>query len=359
MKKRFSRKSQASTDTLILLSIVLIIIVVIVSFTFRSRQDIVVNKAASSLDTITDYSSQVAELGPGNKVKTKVEIPSIVESMGVANGEVTMVLTEGVDGTTDIHRLLKTNVVGFITRNPKPGIYDLIFESFGSGVCVYPPGKRAEYCYCFSDEANLHEFEFRNDYNEHYAELLCETNGITKPCDSDSPIRYNDLITGFKSQVLNKTDLQVVDATVTYKVINWKNETVFESSVFNYVGEGYFNLSNANYIVENSGPLNITTTAYHECYYVSEYKEKLSTTATVTVDVPYGRLVPFLLDENGRKIYQDESHYYLVDPTNSDKSHLKRGWVKSGDTFIIRTGFECLDGECVNVNASLYHSGNP
>jgi hypothetical protein len=82
----------------------------------------------------------------------------------------------------------------------------------------------------------------------------------------------------------------------------------------------------------------------------------LINTTNATLEISYGKIISFLLDKDGEMIYDDDYKYYFVNPDSEQgKGYMQSGRIKSGDVFIIRTGFRCVGGECVNVTAGLYH----
>jgi len=352
------KKSQITTEYMILLGIVLLIVVIVLFYTWKPKQDITLERAQASLKTIAEYVNDVAELGPGNLVRVKVEIPPGVEKIDFSSGQIQMYLYNH-SRDTELHEMLKANLSGCL--NVSPGVYDFIFESMGSGVCVYTPGKREKCCYCFFEGAKLEQPTFRRISNDLPQEpySICQVNGADfQRCDEAS-LEYNDIITNIGSMCVDRNSLDPTSAKVEYSVVNRNGDTVFDTISFTPDSDGLYEFESANYVIENSGWLQLTSSCIHECYYVNSRPE-LRDTVSTSVFIPYGRLVPFLFDEAGNKIYTDEFNYYVKAPQQAAMTdwHLKYGWVKKDNQFIVRTGYECVGGECVMVNASLYHGGN-
>jgi len=357
------KKSQATTDYMVLFGIILIIIVLITFYTWKPKQDIILDRAESSLNTITEYANKVAELGPGNKMQVKIEIPPGVTRIDFGDNEVNMYIFNESGRETELHKPLKTVVSGFLDGEVSPGTYDLIFESLGTGVCDFRPGMREEDCYCHFPDTELEKPVFYGMGAEYLnKELACHVDGAPDPdaCDSIS-VGYGDRLIGFRSNCRSNTGT-VITGEVEYKVTNRLGQVVYNKTSYQHDNDssgnpGYFNVTNADYTIQNSGELKLTATCYHECYYVTQ-NDELKATTEVPLTIPFGRIRTFLLDEFERKIYTDDYHYYLIDPLNNPINwHLGYGWVKTDIPFVIRTGFECVGGECINVDAALYHGG--
>jgi hypothetical protein len=138
-----------------------------------------------------------------------------------------------------------------------------IFESLGTGVCVYPPEKRDEYCYCFERSINT-ELPFFHDLDIDNNEIYCDINGETGECSQDR-IDFNTKIEGFRAKCGDESG-DNINARMVYKVENRNDEIVYEGTVMEPDEEGYYNLTGIDYEVENAGELNITASCIHECY---------------------------------------------------------------------------------------------
>jgi hypothetical protein len=318
------------------------------------------------LDNIAELANQVATLGPGNRIRTKVEIPAGVTGVSYEGGNIRMIVGED-DERVELDRRTLAGVTGFTFQDEegilKPGLYDIIVESFGANVCVYLPEMQGEYCYCLFSVDEIGSPVFYN-LDDHETEDLaepyfgCVTDAEMK-CE-DITIEYGESIQEFTSrcgylQESNYVNYERPDvARVIYNITNWQEQGVFTGTVFERDSGGHYNLSK-EYVVENSDTLRLESTCVHECYYVTG-REALKTTQTAEIFIPHGEIVPFILDQNNEKVYIDQSNYYLIDPTGPN-ANFRQGWVQSGDSFILRTGYDCIDGECINVEASLYHVG--
>lgn len=347
------RKSQASTEYMVLIGLIMLIIVVLAYYTWKPKEEVTVSRADASLANIADSVNNVAELGPGNKIKVKVDIPKGTSTLNVKGSEIVLEMFSGSNLGTVLHKGLTVNLTGFFRGNITPGTYDLIFESMGTGVCVYPAGSRSNYCRCFEGANNSGPY-FLPVNNALIIACSTDNGNLWQNCGILSPSYGTEL----PAVALNcQSEGSIVQPQVEFTITNWKGEVVFEDTVFTRT-DLYYYLDSSDYIIENSGGLNITAKCIDECYYVANDNSNLVNTTSVNITVPYGTLRPFLLNSSNDRIYTDQSNYYLVDAnSNTEKTWLRYGWVKSGDTFVIRTGYECLGGECLMVNASLYHGG--
>lgn len=147
-----------------LVGIVLALIVGFLFFVPQQTEQIGVSSADSTLTAIADHANKVAEVGGGNKFNLKIQVPSNVDSIDVNSNELVMRLGSGSDAT-EIHKQLKTKVVGFdfSDEDLAPGTYyELTFESFKNGVCIYPPGEREDYCF----DISIHLLGLSEDLND-------------------------------------------------------------------------------------------------------------------------------------------------------------------------------------------------
>ena len=355
----YKKKSQATTDYMILFGIILLIIVLITSYVWKPKQDIVIDRAESTLSTIAEYANKVAELGPGNSLELKIEIPPGVERIDFTPKGMRMYVYNDTSRATELYKPLKTVVSGFLDGKVTPGIYDIVFLSMGTGLCILQKGFQERDCKCFFEDTKLEKPKFYDLGAEYsYKNLGCHVDGASNPaaCDSIS-VNYGDKLIGFRSQCRSEDTASLIKGQVWYQVINRLGQVVYNKTEYEQ-SDGFFNLTDVNYIIQNSGELTINATCYHECYLGTQNSE-LKASIAVPLTIPFGRIRTFLVDEFERKVYTDENHYYLIDPLNNPINwHLGYGWVKTDIPFVIRTGFECVGGECINVNASLYHGGD-
>jgi hypothetical protein len=378
-KTGIMKKSQATTEYLLLLGIIILIVVLLSYYVFKPKEDITLAKSSETLDLIVDYSNKVAELGPGNKLSVKVEVPKAIESVEMRSGEINMQVFEG-EKATEFHRQLKTSITGCPLSdkdgNPVAGVYNVIFESIGNTVCMYTEGRRQECCHCFSDDITPNQPKFVDIIPN--VQIMCSYGGSQpQRCDninlSVGGYFYN--ITGLYSKCVNAYD-ENIKGHVTYTIYNRKNEVIMEESVYSSDKSGFFNLTNIKFMIENSGDVNITATCYEECYDFRDEKDLLSNMTFQPIFIQYGVVCPFLIDKNGYKVFftrgWGDPCFQLVNPPNyetsivrefplinpttgSVKDYYNLGQTKKGDQVIVRTGFECIWGECVDVNASFYH----
>lgn len=356
MNKSNKFKSQIATEYLVMMGLIIAIVIVTIAFTLRPQQDSTVAEAEKLANTIVSYANSVMALGAGNRMMVKVEIPSGISEISTEKGNLKFTLFGDTNQKTEVSQFSSVKISGFFDKNQniQPGIYDLIFESYTNGVCVYTPNNRTNYCICFTD--------VENEILDLYVNILGEdinctkNNEFTDVCNSTSlDLRYGDTITKFEA-LCKQNNRDEFDGYVVFTVTNRKNEVVYEG-ISNKKENGIMVLHD-NYLIENSGELNFTATCYQRCAYLREELNELIAQNDSISLVPFGEIRPFLIDRYGRKTYSDiTSNPYLINPTDRYKPHLAEGWVKSEDVFVVRTGYECFGGECLNVNASLWHDG--
>jgi hypothetical protein len=361
------RKSQSAIDYMMLLGLILGIVIVISVYTVRPREDIVVGKASSLMDTIADYVNHVSELGPGNRLNAKLEIPPGVELIHFGKGELNIVLNVGTAReakNTTLHRLVKSNVTGFFTSTKlSPGIYDVIFMSLAGGhVCIARPGSIDEDCYCVNPSMLTYPNLTLVDNSDYVTRTL---NDSTISAWNDTGLNYYDVITGLRARCVDNNN-DDIPAVVVFNIINWRGDVVFppnqyEGTSFYSDNNNFYNLAGISYDVRNSGNLTVQATCYHECHTVND-DPRLVSSINTSVKVPYGTIRPFVIDINGNKIYLDErpvvNFFPLRHSIRDRPSYYDLGRAQSGDQIVIRTGYECVGGECIMVNASLWHDGS-
>jgi uncharacterized protein (UPF0333 family) len=352
-----NKKSQIATEYLIMIGLILTIIIVTVAYTLRPQQESKLSETEKSISSIISTANDVMSLGAGNKIMTKIEIPSGISNIHVNNNALIFEMFNESEKITNISKLTTTKITGFFDNinNVKPGTYDLVFEAYGDGVCIYTPNNRSDYCICFSDDSSVIS---NLEVNISYQNINCTINNEkTNICNStELDLKYGDVITKFYAFCEAKGGNDF-DGYALFSVTNRKNEIVYEG--ISYKQENGIIVLEDDFVIENSGQLNITASCYQKCAYFKSNSESLNLIAhnkTISY-IPFGEIKPFLLDKNGRKIYRELSNPYLINPENSNKPHFEEGWVKSGDNFVIRVGYECSGGECLNVNSSLWHDG--
>lgn len=337
-------------ELMILLGIIMVIILTILFFSIRPTDESLTIKADSALQAITDYANQAYELGQGNSLRTKIEIPSGVRSIEYDKNGLKVYFKD-----TELHRPLKRPLVGVLAGDIEPGIYDIIMTSYNSYICSSLPNQDPnDICKC--DKPIMHTVD-RTSTGPY---VTCDVNGIEQLCDDeDNPIGYDTIITGLHSLCTNE-EAESLSGRMQYSVINRKGEVIYENTIYSSDENSYFNLSDMNYVVNYSGPLTFRATCLSECYDFGSSSEQNSdyiNISDVTVDIPYGKLITFLIDNDESLILDNTNLYFLVNPEGSSKSYYQLGRVKEHDTFIVRTGYKCVDGECINVDATLYHGG--
>jgi hypothetical protein len=357
-QKTKNKRSQAATDQLILIGLVFAIILVVSWYAFKPKEAMEINKADLALSTIAEYSSRAAYLGSGSKLQARIEIPSNIQKISYGIGHINSKILYG-GKITDLSKNVNTNVSGFafspLGKEVSPGLYSVIFEYIGSGVCIYPPEGRTEHCKCFFDAISRPEFAYINPSGSLWIE--CSKDGVTfEDCNN---LNYGSQIKSLRSKCVNQTGEATI-GMVKYSITNWKDETVFEDYTYDFDNNGVYTLNNMDYIVENSDNLDITAVCYDECYPVRGGDKNLTDTAIQSFQIPYGTIVPFILNDDGTKNYDiPDSFYTLIDPSASKRGDLRKGWVQPEEPFMIKVGYECRGGECINVNASLWHMGYP
>lgn len=340
--------SQISMEYLIMIGIITLIAIISVAYTLQPKKNLEIEEAQNLLTQIVSNSENVIKMGAGNKLKAKIQIPEGISNITFKDNQVKLSLLLSENKLTELHQDSNIKITGFFEdSNFTSETYDLIFESFNSGTCIYTPGNRSDYCGCFTSDLSK--------YYTKTSEIYCKTkNGIVDLCENIN-FKYGDTISQLKSKCTTLSN-NIIDGYVVFKIVNWNNKVVYESTTYNHDSNGYFIL-NDNYKIQNSGPLNISAKCYHECSaFNPDVNELISENESIPM-IPYGTILPFLINKNGQKVYSNQSNYFLINPTNQNKDYYEKGWVKSGDIFIIRTGFDCIGGECVNVNASLWHAG--
>lgn len=355
--REIRKKSQSAMELIILVGIIIAIVVSIAFYLSRPKGDIILAKAEEIAATIAAETNKLAELSPGSKRRIKIEIPKGIESVDYDLNEV-LIKVASNGQLSDFHRRLNIGLAGYNFgpmdggEGIAPGMYDIVLEYMDGGVCIYPVGNdksgksnREKYCRCFFDVLDKPEI----------TNLVCKHDGSNVCTD----LVYGSNISSLQARCINQNN-DPTKGFIRFSLINWKNETVFEDRMFKPDADGNFILNFVNFKVENSGEFIVKATCYESCYAVRNNETSLINTSSEISQIPYGTIVPFLLDEFGGKIYLgNQSHYYLIDPDNADNLYMKSGKVKPEDNFIIRTGYECRGGECINVNASLYHRGYP
>jgi hypothetical protein len=363
------KKSQSSTDYLMLLGLIMVIVVVTGIFVWRPREDIILSKANVLMNTVADYVNLVSELGPGNQLRARVEIPSGIDLIKFQRGEMSVLVYKDTERESVLHRLVKANVTGYLSSpNVAPGSTDLIFIALAGGhVCVTRPGMMEEDCYCI-DSSKINKPQITHVSGTSY--ISRTVNDVTVNW-GNANLKYGDVITDLKAKCVDE-DGNTVPAIVVFSIVNWKNETVFpktqyESTVFQSDVNGVYHLRGISFPVENSGPMEVRATCYHECHILHDDNEDFRPMVTSEVEIPYGVLRPFVFNITGEKVYLDMvnpdqvrldlSFFPIKHPSLPDPSRYSFGRVMSGDHFVIRTGYECVGGECIMVNASLWHGG--
>ncbi|MFT4304061.1 MAG: hypothetical protein ACMXYG_05820 [Candidatus Woesearchaeota archaeon] len=342
------KKSQINMELLILLGIIMIVMLTIVFFTIQPSDEINKNRAFGSLTLLSEYANQVADLGPGNTVRFKLEIPSGVRSIDYTESGITMFFQDDI-----VSIPLKMPLSGSLSGEISPGVYDVVVTSYGTYLCAYFPYQSPnDVCPC--DKPFLLNF---SDYDSSF--LVCGINGVEDECDNNSnPIEYDTIITSLKAACENE-DRDQLRGKMVFSIINRKGEIIYENTMFDPDGALIYNLENLNYAVNYSGPLTFQASCVSACYNYglnSPENDLYINTTNITVDIPYGTLIPFLIDRDGNFIYTDTNYLYLVNPFPDPRFHYQTGRVQESDIFIVRTGYRCIGGECINIDAGLWHS---
>lgn len=360
------RKSQITVEYLLLIGIIVLIILVIVAYTWQPRAEIQLSRAAASLGTISDNANAASQTGVGNTFRFQVEIMPNIHGISYQNGNMVLEMGEEED-LYGFHRRVHTNVTGFFDNrllgvNLTEGTYDLIAESFESGVCIYQPGMREEQCRCFSNvDERVSFLQIQDNGNSHQV-LICDDESCYAAESEELEERsfsYGETVHQIKTDCRTTTDgiseLYPQPRSVHYTITNWKDEVVHEWYVFERDEDNYFTL-NEPYVIQNSGPLSITATCLHECFYVAPNPENLHETVTTVLHIPEGELVPFFIDPRGNRVVANRTILPVLG-VDSGGDFMDRGFVRAGERFVLRTGYECMGGECINVQPSLYYYG--
>lgn len=140
--------SQVAFETLVVVGVAILLVIIMLYYIYASKGDMEINKADMELDLFADKANKISNMESGNRQRARIEIPQGIVLINITENRVIFRMEDGNE-FTDLHRRLKANITGFNFSEdgePIPGVYDVIFESFDTGVCVYPPDKRQEYC---------------------------------------------------------------------------------------------------------------------------------------------------------------------------------------------------------------------
>ena len=143
------KRGQLSFEMLILVGIVLLVAIVVPTYHItKTKADMEIRKAHDAARAIAENAQRASQLGSGNKIPAKIEIPNSINEIRYENNEVIVEVVSGND-VSDFNQKISVNIIGFdFTKDGHvvPGSYDVVFEAFADNVCIYTPGNRKEDC---------------------------------------------------------------------------------------------------------------------------------------------------------------------------------------------------------------------
>jgi uncharacterized protein (UPF0333 family) len=129
------KKSQASSDYLMLLGLIFFIIFIVIIYSWKPLNDLNSHKASFLLEQIVDNINHISELGSGNQVKVTLNIPSGVDMISIEDNFISIIVNNGTDSEIVLTDFVKSNVIGYLSHAElTPGNQEFIFISLSNNI---------------------------------------------------------------------------------------------------------------------------------------------------------------------------------------------------------------------------------